>query len=81
MVAALDRRLRADPPAMVVVQGDTTSALAGALAANHAGLPLVHVEAGLHSFDRTMPEEHNRVGRPRKLNDATSVSKTTYSRT
>lgn len=61
MVAALDQRLRADPPAVVVVQGDTTSALAGALAANHADLPLVHVEAGLRSFDRTMPEEHNRV--------------------
>ncbi len=61
MVTALDRRLRADPPAVVVVQGDTTSALAGALAANHADLPLVHVEAGLRSFDRAMPEEHNRV--------------------
>ena len=61
MVAALDQLLRADPPAVVVVQGDTTSALAGALAANHADLPLVHVEAGLRSFDRTMPEEHNRV--------------------
>lgn len=61
MVAALDRHLRADSPAVVVVQGDTTSALAGALAANHADLPLVHVEAGLRSFDRTMPEEHNRV--------------------
>lgn len=61
MVAALDRRLRADPPAVVVVQGDTTSALAGALATNHADLPLMHVEAGLRSFDRTMPEEHNRV--------------------
>ncbi|MGY3336329.1 UDP-N-acetylglucosamine 2-epimerase (non-hydrolyzing) [Streptomyces filamentosus] len=60
-LAALDERFAADPPLAVIVQGDTNAALAGALAANARDLPLVHVEAGLRSHDRAMPEEHNRV--------------------
>ncbi len=60
-VAALDAYLRDHEPVAVIVQGDTNSALAGALAANANGIALVHVEAGLRSFDRRMPEEHNRV--------------------
>lgn len=60
-VSALDETFARHRPSAVVVQGDTTAALAGALAGNAADLPVVHVEAGLRSFARRMPEEHNRV--------------------
>jgi UDP-N-acetylglucosamine 2-epimerase (non-hydrolysing) len=59
--AALDELFAERRPDVVVVQGDTNSALAGGLAANSAEIPLVHVEAGLRSRDRSMPEETNRV--------------------
>ncbi|MEV7542530.1 UDP-N-acetylglucosamine 2-epimerase (non-hydrolyzing) [Streptomyces sp. NPDC089915] len=60
-LAQLDDLFTRDRPRAVVVQGDTNAALAGALAANARDLPLLHVEAGLRSHDRAMPEEHNRV--------------------
>jgi UDP-N-acetylglucosamine 2-epimerase (non-hydrolysing) len=60
-VSALDAYLDQRPPLAIVVQGDTNASLAGAIAANSREIPLVHVEAGLRSFDRRMPEEHNRV--------------------
>jgi UDP-N-acetylglucosamine 2-epimerase (non-hydrolysing) len=60
-VAALDEHLAGHRPLAVVVQGDTNAVAAGAVAANAREVTLVHVEAGLRSFDRRMPEEHNRV--------------------
>jgi UDP-N-acetylglucosamine 2-epimerase (non-hydrolysing) len=60
-VEAYDRVLAADPPDLVVVVGDVHATLAAAVAAMHRGVRLAHLEAGLRSGDRTMPEELNRI--------------------
>jgi UDP-GlcNAc3NAcA epimerase len=61
MLAALEPLLAAERPDWLLIYGDTNSTLAGALAGAQAGIPVAHVEAGMRSYDRTMPEELNRV--------------------